>query len=138
FYAKKDGASNYLITKSSNSKKNVLKNISPTFMYSYLFFKDPFAPLKFGLTGGFLLDLTNPSVMAGPSLVIGDNLSLNIGVAVIQKNQLKGQYMEGQSISDNLDFDQLHNKIWSYDLFFSVGFHFDKNPFKKGEEKATK
>lgn len=137
YYSKADTGNTFLVTKSNSTTRNVLKNISPTFMYSYLFFKNPDAVAKFGLTAGFMLDLGNPSVMFGPSFIIGDNVSLNLGVAFTQKDQLKGQYMEGQRIRDNLDFDQLHNKIWTYDLFFSIGFHFDNNPFKKQTGNAA-
>ena len=131
YYSKADTGNTFLVTRSNSTTRNVLKNITPTFMYSYLFFKNPDAVAKFGLTAGFMLDMSNPSVMVSPSLIIGDNVSLNLGLAFTQKDQLKGQYMDGQRIKDNLDFDQLHNKIWTYDLFFSIGFHFDNNPFKK-------
>lgn len=131
YYAESDTGSTFLLKKSNSTTSNVLENIGPTFMYTYLFFRNPDAPIKFGLTGGLMVDLSNPSIMFSPSLVIGDNLSLNFGVAVCQKNQLKGKFGENQRLNDNLDFDQLHNKVYTYDLFISVGYHFDKNPFKK-------
>ncbi len=136
YYAKSDtSGKKYIISKSNATTKNVLKNITPTIMYSYLFFNNPDSWIKFGLTGGFMLDLSSPTVLICPSIVIGDNLSLNVGLAGTQKYQLKGQYTDGQVIKDNLDFDQLHDKIWAYDLFVSVAFHFDSNPFKKAETK---
>jgi len=137
YYSKADTGSTYLITRDNSTTTNVFKNISPTFMYSYLFFQNKDAAFKFGLTGGFMFDLSNPAVMFSPSLIIGDNLSLNCGIAFTQKDQLKGQYTEGQRIKDNLDFDQLHNKIWTYDLFISIGFHFDSNPFKKASSSTS-
>lgn len=137
YYSKQDTGSTYFITRSHNTNQGILKNISPTFMYSYLFFKNPDAPIKFGLTGGFMLDLSNPSAVFSPSLIIGDNLSLNLGIALTQKDQLKGQYEPNQRITENLDFDQLHSKVWTYDMFFSIAFHFDKNPFKKDSDKSS-
>ena len=128
----------YTITRTHAETKNVLKNISPTIMYSYMFFRNQNAPFKFGLTGGFMADLNNPAVCFSPSVIIGDNFSLNAGLAVAQKDQLKGQYAIGQLLKDNLDFDQLHSKVWSYDIFFSVAFHFNSNPFKKKSDNGEK
>jgi hypothetical protein len=137
YYAKQDTGSSYLITKSNQSTKYQLKNITPTIMLSYLFFKNQNAQIKIGFTAGFQVDLNTPSALFCPSLIIGDNISLNLGIAVIQKNALKGQYKLDQRINGNLEFDQLHDKVWTYDIFFSVAFRFDKNPFKKEETKNT-
>jgi len=135
FYAKQDTGSSYLITKSNQSTKYQLKNVTPTLMFTYLFFKKVNDPIKFGLTAGFQVDLNTPSVLFSPSLIIGDNISLNIGIAATQKYTLKGEYKLDQRIKENLNFEQLHDKIWTYDFFFSIAFRFEKNPFKKEETK---
>ncbi len=138
YYAKAgDAANSFIITRSNAANKKVFKNLTPTIMYTHMFFKDPGASLKFGLTGGFMADLSNPSLVASPSLVIGDAIALNFGIGVAQKDQLQGQYVEGLLIKDNLAFDQLHQKIWTYDLFFGISFHFNSNPFKKDTKKAA-
>ncbi|MCK7556223.1 hypothetical protein MKQ70_14855 [Chitinophaga sedimenti] len=91
-------------------------------------------PIKFGITAGFSYNLENFSSLIGPSITIGDFISLNTGIALAQKDMLKGKYNAGDKISENLDFDQLHTKTWTYDLFFSIGLRFE-GLFKKVDEK---
>ena len=76
--------------------------------------------------------------MFGPSLVIGDNLTINTGISFLQKYKLKGQYKTDgtQVIKDNLSFDQLHDKIWTYDMFFSIGLNIPEL-FKKKTTTST-
>lgn len=137
FYAKEDTGGTYLISKMNNKKKNTFSNISPTVMFTYRFYKKEDAPVKFGLTFGFQYNLETLGAMAGPSIIIGDNASITSGVVFAQKYQLKGQYAEGQRISDVQDFDGLHEKVWTFDFFISIGFHISELFKKSDEKKAT-
>lgn len=124
FYAKaQDAANTYLITRMNNPNKGIFQNISPTIMFTDRFFRNPDAHFKFGLTGGFTYNTQTLGALFGPSLVIRDVLSINTGITFIQKNALLGQYQEGQLIKDNLTFDQLHSKVWTYDMFISIGLN---------------
>ncbi|MGV3508303.1 MAG: hypothetical protein ACO1N7_03360 [Sphingobacteriaceae bacterium] len=134
YYAKQDTGSTYLINKINGDNKNTLRNISPTVMFTYRFYKKEDQPAKFGLTGGFMYNLETLGAMFGPSLVIGDNLSINTGLAFVQKDKLRGQYMEGQRLKETLDFNQLHEKVWTYDMFVSIAFNIP-GLFKKLGEK---
>jgi len=136
YYAKQQDNGSFLVSKMNGNNRNVYQNISPTAMFTYKFFKNPDAVVKFGLTGGIMYNTDILGAMFGPSLVIGDNITINTGVSFIQKYKLKGQYTEGQPVKENLDFDQLHNRVWSNDLFFSIGFNLPEL-FAKKSDKGT-
>lgn len=137
YYAKSDTGSTALVSKMNNDNKKVLRNISPTVLFTYRFYDKETAPLKFGLTGGFMYNLETLGAMAGPSVVIGDNISLTVGISTIQKDRLLGQYAEGQRLKETLIFSQLHEKVWTYDMFFSLGFNIPEL-FNKSSEKSKK
>jgi len=73
------------------------------------------------------------NVMAGPSLLIADNVSLSGGLVFTQKNVLMGKYKDGDVVKENLEFDQLHDKKYMLEWFFSLAIRFDTNPFAKKE-----
>lgn len=138
YYANQQTGGTYMITKLNGSNKNVLQNISPTAMFTYRFFeKNPDAFLKFGITGGIMYNTDILGAMFGPSLVFGDNITINTGISFVQKYKLKGQYIQGQVIQTNLDYSQLHDKIWSYDMFFSIGFNLPELFAKKSSDTKT-
>jgi hypothetical protein len=151
YFAKKDTGNSYLITKQNGlgSSKKVLSNITPTIMFTwkpvnkYRFNNKPGRALfsnhcyQLGFTGGFSLNLSEPTAMVAPSLIFADNLSLSLGVVFIQKYFLSGNYSPGDRILENLTFDQLHEKKYVFDFFISIAFRFDKNIFQKKEAAAT-
>lgn len=142
----------FIITKLNNQRNDFFKNISPTLMLTwtpsvkYTLKKGEWCKALFsnnfyqvGFVGGVSLNFANETgavnVMAGPSIVIADNISLSGGVVLTQKSILKGTYQEGQVLKENLDFDQLHEKKYMIECFFSLAIRFDSNPFKKEENK---
>ncbi len=138
YYAKQDTGNSFIITPSDTSNlKKIFQNITPTLMFTWhTTFKDSW--LQFGGVGGISLNLLNPTAMVGPAIIIGENLSLNSGIVFTQKNALVGKYISGQRITDNLDFDQLHEKVCVAELFFSIGFRFATNPFGTKEKSDSK
>lgn len=136
YYAKSTSdTAKFIITRGRKENgKNTFKNLTPTVMFSYLFTRKDH-DIKFAGTGGVSLDLSNPSAMIGPSIVIGENLSLNVGLVARQKDRLLLKYSNGDEIGEDLGFDQLHEKIWKAEFFFSIGFRFNKNPFAESESK---
>jgi hypothetical protein len=151
YFSKADtSGKRFTITKLNNQRNDFLKNISPTIMLQWAplkkytlkdnwksIFSNNFYQLGFvsGLSLNFASETGTVNVMAGPSLVIADNISLSGGVVLTQKSILKGQYKEGDIIKENLDFDQLHEKKYMAEWFISLAIRFDSNPFKKEEEK---
>jgi hypothetical protein len=156
YYSKADTSGKlFTIIRLNNQRNDFLKNISPTLMLTWKPLKkytlkgderDWTALLsnnfyQLGFTGGLSLNFASETgtvnVMAGPSIVIADNISISIGVAATQKNVLKGQYKEGDVIKENLDFDQLHEKKYMAEWFVSIAIRFDQSPFAKKDD-ATK
>ncbi len=133
YYSKSDTGSTYLITRMNGRNGNFLDNLSPTLQFSYRLLSNRWM-LSPSLVGGFSLNFTNPSAMFGAGCLIGDNLSLNIGMMFSQRLFLKGEYTDNQRIDSNKTFDDLHNKQYVPELCFSIAFRFDENPFKTKEE----
>jgi len=153
YYCKADTTGKlYTVTKLNNQRNDFFKNISPTLMFQWspmkkyyfrtgsiskAFFSNNFYQLGFvgGLSLNFTSEIGTINVLAGPSIVIADNISLCTGIILTQKNILNGQYKEGDIIKENLDFDQLHEKKYMAECFISLAIRFDSNPFKKDESK---
>jgi hypothetical protein len=132
FYSKSDTGSAFVIAKMNNSHKNFLDNFTPTLQFSYrLYPKCKFDPI---LVGGIGIDFKNPTVQLGFGCLIGQNISLNAGLITAQRYYLKGNYQEGERLTTNIAFDDLHRKMYVPELYFAIGFRFDKNPFVKADD----
>lgn len=130
YYAQDSTVANtYRISKQNNNGPKAWENISATINFTYPFSAEP-TGLDAGFTAGFGL---NPSLQlsghAGFSAVIGTNVILGTGVAFMQKQRLRGEFSENKIVKTNLTFDALHEKVWLPELYFTIGFRFDKNPF---------
>lgn len=153
FFAKADSGNAYIVTKQSNEEliNKIFTNITPTLMFTYkstdkfrfnskdlvkAIFSNHFYQL--GLTGGISLDLSNPTAMISPSIIFGDNLSLNAGIVFTQKYILDGRYKAGDRIFENLTFEQLHEKQYMPEFFLSIAFRFDKNIFSSSGSTTLK
>ena len=149
YFTKADTTGNtFTITKLNNQDSNSFKNISPTMMFQWTPMKKYYFTkgerikaavsnnfYQFGITGGLSLNFANEvaiaNVMAGPSIVIADNLSISFGLVFTPKDDLLGEYEEGQILKEHLNFDQLHEKDYMLEYFISLAFRFEGNPFKK-------
>jgi len=149
YFTKADtSGKSFTITGMNNQKKEFWKNISPTIMIQWApmtkynirndwkaVFSNHFYQLGFvsGLSLNFASETGIVNVMAGPSLLIADNVSLSGGLVFTQKNVLMGKYKDGDVVKENLEFDQLHDKKYMLEWFFSLAIRFDTNPFAKKE-----
>ncbi|HKC34593.1 MAG TPA: hypothetical protein VKB95_00970, partial [Chitinophagaceae bacterium] len=115
-------ATKYAITEKHNQNR-FWADLSPTVLFTYR----PFEKKKcdFGITAGLSTDLnTRAALFLGASLVIGDNINLNLGYGAIKKNMLKGEYEEGQLLNESnvaLEESQCMGGV-----MISLGFRFDK------------
>ena len=90
---------------------------------------------RIGFAGGLGLNLLRPQFMAAPSIVIGRNLSFQAGVCIVQKETLRGEYYEGQTVNEYLEFETLHRRLYYPEWFFSVAFRFDRVIFVEQPEE---
>lgn len=130
----------YTITKENDNGPKPWENISATINFTYPFHADARNfdggfTAGFGLNAGFEL-----SGHTGLSAVIGENVIIGTGVAFMQKYKLMGSYKENQVVKTNLNFESLHHKVWLPELYFTIGFRFNSNPFAKkaADDKSTK
>lgn len=91
---------------------------------------------EIGLSGIASVNFNSLSAGVGFSFLVGQNLALGTGVMFTQKDILKEEYKDDgtEVVKENLSFEQLHDKLWMPELYFTIGFRFDKNPFA-GKDK---
>lgn len=138
FFSKEDtsNAGKYTITKKSGSQSKFWENISPTIMFSYPFTnKKGDSHLAFSAIAA--TNFSTFSAGTGLSYIIGENVALGTGIMFTQKYVLNGNYKEGDIIKTNLTFDQLHEKKWGPEIYFTIGLRFDKNPFTGSSNKSS-
>jgi len=125
FLSQKDST---FIIKESNSKK--ILEFVPTIIFSYTPTKWANNTWSTSLIGGIGFDFEKPVVLFGGSLSYNQNLSLSIGVAAHEQNQLNGRYENEQVLKELISDDQLYESLYRINPFISVTFRFDRNPFK--------
>jgi hypothetical protein len=138
FFAKEDTstASRYTVTKKHGNQSKFWENISPTVMFSYPFTnKKGESHLAFSAIAA--TNFSSFSAGTGFSYIVGENVALGTGIMFTQKYVLNGIYKEGDVIKTNLTFEQLHEKKWGPEIYFTIGLRFDKNPFAGSTEKSS-
>jgi hypothetical protein len=128
------GDTTYAIT-----KKRAAKNFdaTPAVFITFLPSGRTNNPVSLTITGGLGFDLQKPVVFAGAGLLIYQNFLVSGGIGLKSKPQLRGNYSEGQIVSEALDSDALHENKINLNYFFSVSFRFKENPFKKKESNQS-
>lgn len=133
----------FSVTKKHRSTSNVWENISPTVMFTYPFdfcwSKKKNADIKGGISGILSTNFSSFSAGAGLSLVVKHNVALGTGIMFTQKHVLKGEYKDDgtEIVQQNLSFDQLHERKWMPELFFTIAFRFDRNPFSGNNTQTS-
>lgn len=129
FSSRIQGDTTYVIKKERNKEK---ANFSASAFFTYIPNNEKSVPAAF--TAGIGTDTDNLSLYLGGSAVIHTNIMINIGFAGHLKYDLLGEYIEGQTIYEDLDFNQLHKKVVSVNPFIGLSFRFGENPFSKKED----
>lgn len=83
------------------------------------------------LTVGLGADLTNPAVFLGTGITYNSNLHVTGGLSYRREAMLAGQYAEGDTVSTNLTFDQLHEDVFRLRPFVALTLRFTSNPFRR-------
>jgi len=129
-------AEGFTIREKNGLYNNVWENLSPTVMFSYpLTNMEGYSHIAFSAIAS--TNFTNFSAGPGLSIIIGKNVALGTGVMFTQKYYLRGEYRNEQALAEPLNFEQLHEKKWGPEIFFTLGLRFDKNPFGGGGNKEN-
>ncbi|WP_439484506.1 hypothetical protein [Cyclobacterium plantarum] len=88
----------------------------------------------FSLSGGLGFDFENPTVFLGPTISFNENIKIHLGIAGNKQYSLLGRYTDGQQISELLTIDQLHEKIYKLNPYFSLSLRLKNNPFEASED----
>lgn len=86
------------------------------------------------LTGGLGFDLVAPVIYFGYNGLFWHNIGFSTGLAFQQQNVLRDQFEVNDKLSIFMDTSQLHEKVYRPNLFISIHFRLDKNPFNKEEK----
>ncbi len=113
-------------------------NYTPAIFVSFLPYKKYGKPFYFSPTIGLGFDTENPVVFLGLSAFYYQNIGISLGVAGQKRAFLNNRYNENDIISENLDFDQLHEEKYRPLFYFSVNFRLKENPFSKKENPEDK
>src|SRR5438552_9540762 len=80
-------------------------------------------------TIGFGMRNESPAALIGGALNYNWNLGFVAGIGMLQEKRLAGKYSENQILTENLNDDQLHEKVWRPSLFVAGTVRFGSNPF---------
>jgi hypothetical protein len=90
-------------------------------------YKNPDSNFKIGWNGGFgLSGDAKFTIFTGPTILLNDFLSINLCAGLYNKYKLRGEYTEGQKITENLSLDQLNETGLRPSFIISIGFRLSK------------
>ena len=128
FYTAEDASSGYILKKEAQ-RSNLI--YSPSLFFTWMPATRMNKNTSYGVSGGLGYDFSKPTLFLGPTLSYNQNIKFHAGVVAHQQKVLNGQYVEGQTLSQILNETQLHKEAYRMNLYFSVSFRFDQNPFNK-------
>jgi hypothetical protein len=128
FVSRIPGDTSYIISEERDPEK---VSIAASIMFSWVPNKKQKIPFSF--SGGLGADTENLSVFAGGAFVINYNIFLNLGMAGHYKWDLLGKYDIDETVLDELEFSQLHEKVFAFNPYVGIAFRFADNPFEKAE-----
>ena len=131
-YFSKANDTAFVITRKIGNKK---LNFAPSVFFTWMPSKCLNENFSFNFTGGLGFDLEAPTVFLGGSVFYNQNLSLVLGLTAHQQHYLNGQYSPNEIINENLSKEQLHEKLYTINPFFSLTFRFKENPEKELKEE---
>lgn len=128
YFTAEDGNGAYLLKKEAQTSNLIY---SPSLFFTWMPANRMNQNTSWGISGGLGYDFSKPTLFVGPTLSYNQNIKFHAGVVAHQQKVLNGQYAEGQALSQILTETQLHKEAYQMNLFFSVSFRFDQNPFNR-------
>jgi len=138
FTKQKDASDTFNIIRKYRSQTRFWENLTPTIMFSYpITNKEGESHLAISAIASTNFSLF--SAGTGLSAIIGHNYALGVGFMFTQKNVLRGEYKADgtEIVKQAMTFDQLHEKKWGPEIYFTIALRFDKSPFSGGKTSNT-
>lgn len=140
FFAKATAnAGQFVITKERDDA-NEMSDLAviPSVFFQWLPMTRELNDWAVGPTLGLGVKSDRPALFLGAIITFRQNLGLAIGLPVYQELKLRGSFVEGQTIMENLNEDQLHKETYRFQRFFVAGvFRFGSNPFAGGSSGSS-
>ena len=134
-YSARTGTTGLINIQRSNAGNDNL-DVIPALFISWFDASHATESWDWGFNGGFGLDFTNPTVLAGLDISIHQNLFFNFGVAANKQKRLKSQYIEGQTLTATVQDSDLVEEKYAPTYYFAVTYRFGSNPFESGPDKS--
>lgn len=134
-YSARTDANGQIVIQRSNAGNKSL-DVIPALFISWFDASQATESWDWGLNGGFGLDFTNPTVLAGLEISMHQNLFFNLGVAANKQKRLKSQYTDGQTLTATVQDSDLVEEKYAPTYYFAVTYRFASNPFDSGQDKA--
>lgn len=113
----------------AGGSNNDLLDYIPTIYFVFTPSKKNCQFLKCSFVGGLGIESESPTVSLGFNAFLNHNISLSVGAVIHKKRKLLGRYSQGQILDELLTDDQLFEEVYRPNLYFSVQFRLDRNPF---------
>lgn len=119
----------YMITKKED--RGFSMQYLPSVLFSFIPYKNYNKNFFGSLTGGVGANTDDIAVIFGGSLFFWQNLGINLHIIGKNQHVLDGKYKEDgtSTITENLDFDQLHEEKFKLHWGVSISYRFGSNPF---------
>lgn len=114
----------YEVARQENEQRN---KYAATVLFTYPA-SDDLSGVNVGITAGLGASAETVAVMAGLSLIFGENVLMTAGVAVQEFDVLNGVYREGQALgSTPVDSSVLMDKTYRASFMMTLGLRFGSN-----------
>lgn len=131
---------NIFFTQQSGDTYNITREVNrrsltfaPSIFFTWAGKKSIENDFNLSISGGIGFDLESPTVFLGPTISYNQNIKFHFGLAANKQYSLYGKYSEGQQLDEQLNVDQLHEKIYKLNPYFSLSIRLKDNPFQSTE-----
>jgi hypothetical protein len=140
YFSESSDGGKFVVRKRSREEHSLTS--LPSVFFVFLPTDQAFGKVQHGPTVGLGVTVgesgSRPSVFAGYSVRYNQNIGLALGASIYPHRRLDGKYTVGQTVTDNLDSNQLNRDVIRVNLFFGALIRFGADPRKAPEEPAAK
>jgi hypothetical protein len=131
FFAREVGEDRYVITEEKDRRG---LDVAPVIALSFMPTAAEASAWSRGWQVGLGLDLSEPMVTVGYGLAYNQNFVANVGAVVRRESVLLGKYSGGDTVTEALTAEQLHENTFRIRPQLALTLRFSGNPFSKPKE----